>query len=155
VNSRVSRVLAVLGLVVVAILVLLRVLRVAKILTVAGLIGAIVVVGWLLMPTLAIPRFTAEGPVVRNGVAAVVACGKKRDFMALDAAPEPATGTWWPVREGDCTVWYHRPPDATQRFNRHQRAANLSVSGEMLQTERVRRSQYEVQKLPVVEKLER
>jgi hypothetical protein len=164
VENRVLRVLASLGLVVVAILVVLRALRVARILTVAGLIGAILVVGWVLLgPALTIPRFTAEGPVVRNGTAVVVACGKKRGIHGMGAAMkyahEPRTGGWWPVREGECTTWYHRPPDAIQRENRQERASkaheaasgaseatdHLAVSGEQLQTE--------FQKLSVVEKL--
>lgn len=92
------------------------------------LIGAIVVVGWLLVgPLLTIPRFTTEGPVVRNGVAAVVVCGEKRGFeegliAATKYAREPRTGGWWPARRGDCTTWYHRPPDMHQRIARHQRA---------------------------------
>jgi hypothetical protein len=140
VKGRVLRVLASLGLVVLTILVALRVLRVARLVAASVLIGAITVVGWLLVgPLLTIPRFTTEGPVVRNGVAAVVVCGKKnapagsgriipRGMKGLDAAmeyvPEPGTGGWWPERSeaSDCTVWYHRPPFPEQRFNRHERA---------------------------------
>jgi hypothetical protein len=130
-----------------------------RVLAVPVLIGAILVVGWLLVgPMLTIPRFSPGGPVVRNGVAAVVVCGKKsaregsgrytaRAMKGMDAAmeyvPEPRTGGWWPEDRGECTVWYHRPPDATQRFNRQQRAA----------TEGVRRSPSQFQRLPVVEKL--
>ena len=96
------------------------------------------------------------------GVAAVVVCGDKRGTVArgmkglvaaTDYAPEPRTGGWWPERKGECTIWYHRPPGLEQRLNRQERAANLSVSGEMLATERVRRSPSEFQRLPVVEKL--
>ena len=112
---------------------LMRRLRVYRALTASALIGAILVAGWLLFGTLTIPRFTSEGPVVRNGVAAVMVCGEKRGGpysrsglegmdAAMDYVPEPRTGTWWPVREGECTTWYHRPPDATQRANRHERA---------------------------------
>ena len=69
------------------------------------LIGAFLVAGWLLVvPLLTIPRFTTEGPVVRNGVAAVVVCGKKggpmneKGMMAVsDHAPEPRTGGWCPL----------------------------------------------------------
>jgi hypothetical protein len=107
-----------------------------RVLAVPALIGAILVAGWLLIASLKtsglvppVPRFTSEGPVVRNGVAAVVVCGKKsgsmneKGMMAVsEHAPEPRTGGWWPVREGECTTWYHRPPDAIQRANRHQRA---------------------------------
>jgi hypothetical protein len=104
--------------------------RAFKVLALPVLIGAIVVVGWLLIgPLLTIPRFTTEGPVVRNGVAAVVVCGKKsgamneKGLMAVsDHALEPRTGGWWPARRGECTVWYHRPPGLEQRFNRHERA---------------------------------
>ena len=69
-----------------------------------------------------IPRLSSEGPVVRNGVAAVVACGKKRGLQAVDVAPEPGTGTWGSEKKGDCTIWYHVPPEATQREARQQRA---------------------------------
>jgi hypothetical protein len=47
------------------------------VLAVPVLIWAILLAGWLLIgPLLTIPRFSTEGPVVRNGVAAIVACGK-------------------------------------------------------------------------------
>ena len=60
--------------------------RAFRVLAVPVLIGAILVVGWLLIgPLLTIPRFTTEGPVVRNGVAVIVLCGKKqRDRDAED-----------------------------------------------------------------------
>jgi hypothetical protein len=128
-------------------------------LAVPVLIGAILVVGWVLLgPLLTIPRFTTEGPMVRNGTAVIVACGKKQGIKGMPAAMkyahEPATGGWWPEKRGECTVWYHRPPDPSQRLNRQERAANLSVSGEMLPQEGVlKRSPSETQKLPVVEKL--
>jgi hypothetical protein len=106
--------------------------RAFRVLAVPVLIGAILVVGWVLVgPLLTIPRFTTEGSVVRNGVAVVVVCGEKRGtaprgIAGLDAAtkyvPEPATGGWWPEQQGNCTVWYHRPPGLDQRFNRHERA---------------------------------
>jgi hypothetical protein len=105
-------------------------------LAVPVLIGAILLVRWLLIASLKasvlispIPRFTSEDPVVRNGVAAVVVCGKKsgsmneKGMMAVsDHVPEPRTGGWWAARRGECTVWYHRPPGLEQRFNRHERA---------------------------------
>jgi hypothetical protein len=117
-------------------------------------VAILAVAGWLLFGTLTIPRFSTDGPVVRNGVAVIVACGKKRSFMeALENVPEPRTGTWGIERRGACNVYYHHPPDATQRFNRHQRAATLSGSGEMRGTEGLRRSTSEFQRLPVVEKL--
>jgi hypothetical protein len=127
-------------------------------LAVPVLIAAILVVGWVLLgPLLTIPRFTTEGPVVRNGATVIVACGKKQGMAGMGAAmkyaPEPRTGGWWPEKHGDCTIWYHRPPGLEQRLNRQERAANLSVSGEMLPTEGVRRNEDEIQKLPVVEKV--
>jgi hypothetical protein len=69
-----------------------------------------------------VPKLSSDGPVVRNGVAAIVACGKKRGFEVVSAAPEPRTGTWGVERRGGCNVYYHHPPDATQREARHQRA---------------------------------
>jgi hypothetical protein len=98
--------------------------RAFRVLAAPVLIGAFLVVGWILVgPLLTIPRFTTEGPVVRNGVAVIVACGKKRSFMeALKNVPEPRTGTWGTENRGRCNVYYHSPPDATQRFNRHERA---------------------------------
>jgi hypothetical protein len=123
-GNRVFRVLAV----AVAILLALLVLRRFRVLAVPVLIGAILVAGWLLIgPLLTIPRFSIEGPVVRNGVAVIVACGKKSGPWQMGAAmryaPEPRTGGWWPEHRGDCTVWYHRPPLPEQRFNRHERAS--------------------------------
>jgi hypothetical protein len=107
----------------VVILLALR-LRVFRALAAPVLIVAILAVGgWLLLGTLTIPRISPTGPVVRNGVAAIVACGEKRGFMeALVNAPEPRTGTWAIERRGACNVYYHHPPDAIQRANRHQRA---------------------------------
>jgi hypothetical protein len=105
--------------------------RAFRVLAAPVLIGAILLAGWLLVrPLLTIPRFTTEGPVVRNGVAAVVVCGKKSGgpmnakgvMAATKYVPEPATGAWWPARRGECTVWYHRPPGLEQRHNRHERA---------------------------------
>ena len=105
--------------------------RVFRVLAVPVLIGAIVVVGWLLVaPLLTIPRFTAEGPVVRNGVAVIVICGNNGTAMqrskglyeAGEYVPEPRTGSWWPEQQGECTVWYHRPPGVGQRLARHARA---------------------------------
>lgn len=121
------------------------------------LIGAtLVVVGWLLTSAsfalLTIPRFSTDGPVVRNGVAVVVVCGKKRasgrldaaHFKRLDAAtsyaPEPRTGTWGHEERGTCTVFYHHPPGFEQRMNRQLRAEQSSI-------------QSQFQRLPVVEKL--
>jgi hypothetical protein len=103
-----------------------------QVLAAPALIGAILVVGWLLIgPLLTIPRISSTGPVVRNGVAAVMVCGEKGRALermtaemdaAMDYVPEPRTGTWAHVREGECTTWYHRPPGFEQRYNRHERA---------------------------------
>jgi len=115
------------------VLLALGVPRGLRLLATPVLIGAILVTGWLLLgPLLTIPRFTTEGPVVRNGVAVIVACGKKSPKgirgmaegmkAAGKYAPEPRTGTWAPQRRGDCTVWYHITPGPEQRHNRHERA---------------------------------
>jgi hypothetical protein len=79
-----------------------------------ALVGAILVAGWLLLSPLTIPRFSTEGPVVRNGVAVVVTCGEKRGIekglmAAAKYAPKSSTGTWTHVKKGECRVWYHRP----------------------------------------------
>jgi hypothetical protein len=105
--------------------------RVLRVLAASVLIGAILMVGWLLVgPSLTIPRFSTTGRVVRNGVAVIVACGKKSGIegmpKAMDYAPEPRTGTWAYRRRGDCTVWYHSPPGAEQRHARRQRARETS-----------------------------
>jgi hypothetical protein len=130
-----------------------------KVLAVPVLIGAVLVAGWLLLgPLLTIPRFTTEGPVVRNGAAVIVACGKKQGIAGMDTAmryaDEPGTGGWWNVRRGDCTVWYHRPPGPEQRSNRQERAANPPASGERLQPEgAAEEGESQFERLPVVEKL--
>lgn len=124
-ENRVLRVLAAVLAAAVAILLLRGLRRLAG----PALIGAILVVGgWWLLGSLTIPRFTTEGLVVRNGTAVVVACGEKRGLSAVDVADEPRTGGWWQVRKGECTVYYHRPPDATQREARHERAAGTQTS---------------------------
>jgi hypothetical protein len=117
----------------VAILLVQRVLRVYRVLVVPVLVGAVLVVGWLLLgPVLTIPRFTTEGPVVRNGAAVIVACGKKKGIAGMGAAmryaDEPATGGWWPEKQGECTVWYHRPLGMEQRLNRQERARRERAS---------------------------
>jgi hypothetical protein len=84
-----------------------------------GLTGAMLLLGgWLLLGSLTtsglippIPRLSSDGPVVRNGVVAIVACGKKRGIEVVSAAPESGTGTWGVERKGECNVYYHRPPD--------------------------------------------
>jgi hypothetical protein len=127
------------GAIVVAILLALRVLRVFPKVVVAMVVATgatLVLLGWLLLGGFAglpvgawntpMPKVTSVGPLVENGVAAIVACGKKRGFEGMDAAmdyaPEPRTGTWSYERRGECTVWYHHPPDDYQREQRHQRA---------------------------------
>jgi hypothetical protein len=127
-GNQVLRVLAVAVAVLLALLLALRLLiRVLRVVAVPVAIGGILVVaGWLLLGPLTIPRFSTEGPVVRNGVAVIVACGKKQGFLpSTDYAHEGRTGSWWLERRGDCTVWYHRPPGAEQRENRHERAAAM------------------------------
>ena len=127
-GHRVLRWLAVAVAVLLAILLALQALRALRVLAVAVLIVAILVLGRLLVGSLILPmpRLSSEGPVVRNGVAAVVACGEKRGLKGMDAAmayvDEPRTGTWSARREGECTIWEHRPPDAYQREQRHLRA---------------------------------
>lgn len=103
-----------------------------RVLALPVLVGAILLAGWLLLgPLLTIPRFTTEGPVVRNGVAVIVACGKKSGFLRMGAAmkyaPEPGTGGWWLEKKGECSVWYHHPPGVEQRFNRQQRAPSIGT----------------------------
>jgi hypothetical protein len=76
------------------------------------LIGAIVVVGWSLFgPWLIILPFASESTLVRNGVAAIMVCGRQSDveteYEALDYAPRPNTGVWHRARKGECTVWFH------------------------------------------------
>jgi hypothetical protein len=121
-GNQVLRVLAVAVAVLLALLLALRLLiRGLRVVPVA-IGGILVVAGWLLLGPLTIPRFSTEGPVVRNGVAVIVACGKKQGFWAVDYAHEPRTGWWSSERRGDCTVWHHRPPGAEQREARHLRA---------------------------------
>ena len=134
-RSRVFRILAVALAILLAYLLTIRVLRRLRVVAVPVLIGAILIVGWLLLPSLKtsgliapIPRFSTEsGPVVSNGVAAVLVCGKKQGFergmeAAMHYVPEPRTGSWSDKRHGDCTVWYHHPPGLEQRIARHERA---------------------------------
>ncbi len=128
-------------------------------LAVPALVGGVLVAGWILVgPLLTIPRFTTEGPVVRNGVAVIVACGKKQGMAGMDATmdhvPEPRTGGWWPEKQGECTVWYHQPPGPEQRFNRQERAANLPGSIPPLQPEgAAEEGESQFERLPVVQKL--
>jgi hypothetical protein len=48
--------------------------------------------------------------------------GLKGLEAATAYAPEPRTGAWWPEKKGECTVWYHRPPDPGQRIHRRLRS---------------------------------
>jgi hypothetical protein len=110
--------------------VLLAILLARRVLRVVGRAATVVIVvvgGWLLISWLflPVPMISSNGPVVRNGVAAVVACGEKRGAWGLEAvkvAPEPRTGTWGTQRRGECTIYYHHPPDTSQRLNRQLRA---------------------------------
>ena len=79
---------------------------------VVGIVVALAVAGWFLLGSWMILRPPAsEGPLVRNGVAAVVVCGGDSDFEtqyeALDYVPRPSTGVWDVEYKGDCTVWFH------------------------------------------------
>ena len=111
-------VLAVAAAILLALLLTLRWLRVLRVLAVPVLIGAILVVGWLLLgPWLIIPPFAAESPVVRNGVAAVVVCGNKREGtlglleegVISNIAPEAQTATWSIEERGRCEIYYQHP----------------------------------------------
>ena len=85
--------------------------RVLRVLAASMLIVAILVVGgWLLLGSLTIPRVSTTGPVVRNGVAAIVACGEKRGFEVVSAAPEPRTGTCGRGRRGASAQSLVSPP---------------------------------------------
>ena len=117
---------------VLAALLVVRRLRVIRVL-VPVVIGGVVVLGWLLYKPIApTPLLNShEGPVVKNGVAAIVVCGNKRDGMvgsAMDIAPEPQTGGWSVEPRGTCDVYYHHPPDAIQRENRQERAEQAATA---------------------------
>jgi hypothetical protein len=107
-GNRVLQVLTVAVAILLTILLAHRVLRVYRALAVPVLIGAILVAGWLLIgPLLTIPRFSTEGPVVRNGVAAIVACGKKRGLKDMYRTrpllryPTPQQHAWLPSLRKD------------------------------------------------------
>jgi hypothetical protein len=121
-----NRALPVVVLAVLASLALLLVLRkrVIRALVPVVIIGIVVIGIILLFPPTPLLK-NSTGPVVKNGVAAIVVCGNKRDGMlmsATDIAPEPQTGAWSLESRGGCDYYYHHPPDATQRANRHERA---------------------------------
>jgi len=114
----VFRVLAVAVAVLLVILLVGRVLRELRPLAMPMLsVGAILVFGgWLFLASLSssgpapLPARPPDGPLVENGVAAIVSCGKRQSFMEATAnAAEPQTGTWSPSRRGHCTVWLHHP----------------------------------------------
>jgi hypothetical protein len=143
-----NRALWVVVLVVLVALLLVRRIRVLRVLVPAA-IGGIVAIGIILWVPPAPLLTNSSGPVVKNGVAAIVVCGNKRDGMrwsATDIAPEPGTGAWSVEERNGCDYYYHHPPDATQRENRHERAEqergklspNLSGSREMLQNTKAR-----------------
>jgi hypothetical protein len=126
-----NRALLVVAAILVALL-LMRRLRVFHVL-VPAVIGGIIVVGWFLYKPIApAPLLNShEGPVVKNGVAAIVVCGNKRDGMlgsAIDLAPEPQTGAWSMEQTGRCDIYYHHPPEASQRENRQERAEREQTS---------------------------
>jgi hypothetical protein len=126
-----NRALLVVAAILVALL-LMRRLRVFHVL-VPAVIGGIIVVGWFLYKPIApTPLLNSdEGPVVKNGVAAIVVCGNKRDGMlgsATNLAPEPQTGAWSMESKGTCDIYYHHPPEATQRENRQERAEQAATA---------------------------
>jgi hypothetical protein len=62
----------------------------------------------------------AGGPLVKNGVAAVMLCGSWPDKRG-DGLTEEAMGkgTWTAApREGGCQVWYHHPPHPDEEWYR-------------------------------------
>ena len=64
------------------------------------------------------PMYSA--PVVKNGVAAVMLCGKMRDELYLGLTKKAlGKGKWTapPPQEG-CQVWYHRPPHLNEEWYR-------------------------------------
>ena len=97
--------------------------RAFRVLATPVLIGAIVVVGWFLVgPLLTIPRFTTEGPVVRNGVAVIVACAKKSGFERMGAAMRSTPPSLGRAREGTsegatapCGITTPRMPPSARR----------------------------------------
>jgi hypothetical protein len=124
-----NRALWVVVLVVLVALLLVRRIRVLRVLVPAAIGGIVVIVVILLSPPR--PLLNSTGPVVKNGVAAIVVCGNKRDGMlmsATDLAPEPQTGSWSVESRGSCEYYYHHPPDATQRANRHERAEQTAIA---------------------------
>ena len=81
-------------------------------------LAAIVVVGWFLISSLLPPYLSPPaGPVVKNGVAAVVVCGNKRqgtlglleEGVISDIAPEAQTATWSIEERGRCEIYYQHP----------------------------------------------
>jgi hypothetical protein len=74
------------------------------------IIVLVVLVGYSL--TLAASRLMVlnpSGPLVENGVAMVMVCGKGDGFsQATEAVPNPR-GTWSHEKQGDCNVWFHHP----------------------------------------------
>jgi hypothetical protein len=80
---------------------------------VVSILALIAVLWWLSPASRYQMVLNPKGPLVENGVAVIVACGEKRDFLFLKAAqnvPEPPRVTWSSEeRRGGCTVYYHHP----------------------------------------------
>jgi hypothetical protein len=134
-QNRVVRVLGVAVAILLALLLALRWLRVLRVLAVPVLVGAILVVGWLLFgPLRTIPRFTTEGRVVRNGVAVIVACGKEERVRANgcgdEVRPRASDGHVGVRAKGRLHRVASPPPDATRREARHERAVQSQTSGD-------------------------
>jgi hypothetical protein len=124
-----NRALLVVAAILVALLFVRRI-RVMRVLVPAA-IGGIVAIGIILWFPPAPLLTNSSGPVVKNGVAAIVVCGNKRDGMlgsAMDLAPEPQTGTWSVEERNGCDYYYHHPPEATQRENRQERAERVATA---------------------------
>ena len=101
-----------------------RVLRAApRAIGAMGAIGIILLVGGgLLLASGMVPERNganfpipgpADGPVVKNGVAVIMACGQHRRWGVVErveSVPDLDVGTWVPERRGDCNVYYHYRP---------------------------------------------
>ena len=73
-----------------------------------------------LAPPATIPVPADVGPVVKNGVAAVMICGKWEDSKGLGLTKAGmGRGMWSPApREGGCQVWYHHRPHPDEEWYR-------------------------------------
>ena len=82
------------------------------VLAVVGIVVVIMVAWWFLPGPWMVLRPPAEGDLMRNGVAAVVVCGRMRESAHIYGplnkyAPRVNTGVWATQRKGECTVWFH------------------------------------------------